>query len=224
MDGEMDAQRSYSVGRRDEISNSSCATVTSANRGPLKSSSSTTLQQTISTESVRRNFPPSDYYPIIHLNKQSNSINNISSTSNINKARPQSSIDYTPVWCLDDTKQPGNRPVSQSKDGTVSCYHTDGCQQYSASSSSSLRKPSAYQIPWKEEISIEKKLHRPSIYPYNSSTDKSISFTKLHNPGKSNTRLRQSNESLSRSAYGPYNSRRKVVASATQSTAYLPIS
>nr|CAH8876498.1 unnamed protein product [Trichobilharzia regenti] len=152
IDGEMDAQRSYSVGRHDEISNSSCAPVTSANQLSLKSSANTTLQQTISTESIRRNFPPSDYYPIIHLSKQSNSINNISSSSRISKARPQSSMDYTPVWCLDDTKQPGNRLVNQSKDATVSCYHTDGCQQYSASS---LRKPSAYQIPWKEEISIE---------------------------------------------------------------------
>uniref|UniRef100_A0A094ZHG4 Uncharacterized protein n=1 Tax=Schistosoma haematobium TaxID=6185 RepID=A0A094ZHG4_SCHHA len=65
-------------------------TITSSSSNQL---SNNNLQQRISTESIRRNLPSSNYYPIIQLNKQ----------SIINKYH-KSSFDDIPNWCNDDMK------------------------------------------------------------------------------------------------------------------------
>ncbi|CAH8634321.1 unnamed protein product [Heterobilharzia americana] len=216
IDGEVDAQRSHSADRQDHVVPS--VTVSSSNQ-PYKNSS---FQNAISIESIRRNFPPTDYYPVVQLNKQS--------TSN---TRPKSSLDEVPVWRMDDINLPSclheSRSANQSKDSASLQYNKDDLLQYSNI------KPLSY-VPWKDEICIERILtisddtstkcyHRQvNENSINHSLPDSINQSC---PRKVNSLSSHASGSASKDLNVSYNTKKKVT-SGTQSpsimSTYVPIS
>ncbi|CAH8658417.1 unnamed protein product [Heterobilharzia americana] len=198
---------SHSADRQDHVVPS--VTVSSSNQ-PYKNSS---FQNAISIESIRRNFPPTDYYPVVQLNKQS--------TSN---TRPKSSLDEVPVWRMDDINLPSclheSRSANQSKDSASLQYNKDDLLQYSNI------KPLSY-VPWKDEICIERKPPEAPYYSYKCPVPKSAVYVKPRSPRKVNSLSSHASGSASKDLNVSYNTKKKVT-SGTQSpsimSTYVPIS